>query len=199
MKTLNYNQASFLTSSAKFEQLPEDIGAEVAFVGRSNVGKSSALNVLARWCDLVRTSKTPGRTQLINLFALSDTQRLVDLPGHGYAKVAKKTKQQWDKLIDIYLRSRQCLRGLVLLVDIRHPLQKFDIQILDWTNKINLPVHVLLTKADKLGYGAQKNALQKISNAVVKINSNVSIQLFSSIKPVGHEELKNMLNHWLEV
>lgn len=197
MKTLNYNKAEFLTSAAKISQLPVDVGAEVAFVGRSNVGKSSALNALTKQKNLVRISKTPGRTQLINFFALSDLQRLVDLPGYGYAKVAKKTKQQWQQLIDAYLRERKCLRGLVLLMDIRHPLQAFDIQVLTWAQEINLPIHVLLTKADKLSFGAAKNVLQKVQSELKKFNKNVSIQLFSASKPTGCDVLQKILGKWL--
>ena len=185
MKVLNYNQAEFLTSAAKISQLPKDEGAEVAFVGRSNVGKSSALNALCNQKNLVRVSKTPGRTQLINFFALSDQERLVDLPGYGYAKVAKKTKQQWERLIDAYLRERRCLRGLVLLVDIRHPLQAFDAQVIKWAKGVDLPIHILLTKADKLSFGARKNALKKIEVEVAAINSTVTVQLFSAIKQIG--------------
>jgi GTP-binding protein len=195
----DYKQAKFLTSAAQLSQLPADVGAEVAFVGRSNVGKSSALNALTRQKNLVYTSKTPGRTQLINLFALSDTQRLVDLPGYGYAKVGKKTKQNWEKLIDEYLRERKCLRGLILLMDIRHPLQEFDLQILTWTKQIDLPIHILLTKADKLSFGAGKNVLQKVCNEVVKINPAATIQLFSAHKSIGHDELKKILNQWFKI
>ena len=196
MKIPNYNQARFLISVAEIEQLPADVGIEVAFVGRSNVGKSSALNALTRQKKLVYTSKTPGRTQLINLFSLSATQRLVDLPGYGYAKVAKKVKQQWEQLIDEYLTKRKCLRGLVLLMDIRHPLQEFDRQVLIWAKQINLPVHVLLTKADKLSRSAGMNALQKIRNEVIKNNPATSIQLFSAVKSIGRDELRKILNQW---
>jgi GTP-binding protein len=196
MKIPNYNQARFLISVAEIEQLPADAGTEVAFVGRSNVGKSSALNALTRQKKLVYTSKTPGRTQLINLFSLSATQRLVDLPGYGYAKVAKKVKQQWGQLIDEYLTKRKCLRGLVLLMDIRHPLQEFDVQVIKWAAQINLPLHILLTKADKLSRSAAMNALQKIRNEVIKNNPATSIQLFSAVKSIGREELKKILNQW---
>lgn len=198
MKVLNYNRAKFLTSAATIAQLPGDQGAEVAFIGRSNVGKSSALNALTRQKNLVRTSKTPGRTQLINLFALSDTQRLVDLPGFGYAKVSKKTKENWEKLIDEYLRKRKCLRGLVLLMDIRHPLQDFDVKVLKWCAQINLPIHILLTKADKLSFGAAKNVLQKTQKEIIKINPSATIQLFSAHKAIGRDELKKILNLWFK-
>jgi GTP-binding protein len=147
----------------------------------------------------VRTSKTPGRTQLINLFALSNTQRLVDLPGDGYAKVDKKTKQNWEKLIDEYLRERKCLHGLVLLMDIRHPLQEFEVQILTWTKQIDLPIHILLTKADKLSFGAAKNILQKVQQEIIKINPAASIQLFSAHKSIGRDELKKILNQWFKL
>jgi GTP-binding protein len=199
MKSIDYNKATFLLSVADLRQLPDDLGAEVAFVGRSNSGKSSALNALTQRKNLARTSKTPGRTQLINFFTLSATQRLVDLPGYGYAQVATKIRQQWQKLIDAYLRKRQSLCGLVLLMDIRHPLQKFDQQVLQWATQVNLPVHILLTKADKLSRGAGMNVLHKVRNLLKNKNFLANIQLFSAIKLIGREELEEQLNKWLNL
>ncbi|MES9938030.1 MAG: ribosome biogenesis GTP-binding protein YihA/YsxC, partial [Sedimenticola sp.] len=142
-----YHQARFLTSAAKLNQSPADEGIEVAFAGRSNAGKSSAINTLCQQRNLARTSKTPGRTQLLNFFTLDEQRRLVDLPGYGYAKVAEKVKLQWQKELAAYLEQRQSLRGIILLVDVRHPLKEFDQQMLDWSAQIDLPVHILLTKA----------------------------------------------------
>ena len=179
------------------DQLPSDDGIEVAFVGRSNAGKSSALNALTSQKGLARTSKTPGRTQLINLFALDETRRLVDLPGFGYAKVPEKIKELWHQLLDRYLRGRNCLKGLVLLVDIRREMRDFDSQILKWTSEAHLPVHVLLTKADKLSYGARKTSLHKVEKILAKHGKHqISVQLFSSTSLSGVDELRSKLDVW---
>jgi len=192
----NYHAATFILSAAKLENLPSDDGYEVAFIGRSNAGKSSAINKLTEQRNLARVSKTPGRTQLINLFKLSDNKRLVDLPGYGYAKVPEQVKKDWGKFIDDYLCTRKCLRGLVLLVDIRHLLKLFDLQILTWASQANLPIHILLTKADKLKYGARKTALQKITAEIKKLPGEISTQIFSATENIGHAELKEKLNQW---
>src|SRR5574344_3130863 len=146
-------KAQFLISAARVDQCPPDEGLEVAFVGRSNSGKSSALNTLTR-ASLARTSKTPGRTQLLNFFALDEDRRLVDLPGYGYAKVPIPLKLHWQQHLEAYLSSRESLCGVVLMMDIRHPLTEFDRMMLDWALASRLPIHVLLTKADKLTFGA---------------------------------------------
>ncbi len=194
-----YQQATFLISAASVRQFPPDEGIEVAFAGRSNAGKSSALNILTSQKKLARTSKAPGRTQLINFFSLDEKRRLVDLPGYGYAKVPEKTRQNWQHLIDQYLRDRQSLHGLVLLMDIRHPLKKFDQQILNWTSIVNLPVHILLTKADKLSYSAQKNTLNQLEKFICQYSCGVRVQLFSSIKNIGWDEFQNQLDIWFEI
>src|SRR5574344_3133786 len=153
-------QARFLISAAKVDQCPEDSGLEIAFAGRSNAGKSSALNTLTH-ANLARTSKTPGRTQLLNFFSLDEQRRLVDLPGYGYAKVPIPLKQHWQKHLEAYLTQRDSLTGIVLMMDIRHPFSPFDRMMLDWAKSSGMPVHVLLTKADKLASGAMRNTLQK--------------------------------------
>ncbi|MET0046168.1 MAG: ribosome biogenesis GTP-binding protein YihA/YsxC [Sedimenticola sp.] len=191
-----YHQARFLTSAAKLNQSPADEGIEVAFAGRSNAGKSSAINTLCQQRNLARTSKTPGRTQLLNFFALDEQRRLVDLPGYGYAKVAEKVKLQWQKELAAYLEQRQSLRGIILLVDVRHPLKEFDQQMLDWSAQIDLPVHILLTKADKLKHGAASKALLQVRKAVAPFGEQVSVQLFSSLKRQGVDQAHSVLDQW---
>lgn len=193
-----YTQATFLKSAAKVQQLPLDTGYEVAFAGRSNAGKSSALNCLTANRQLARTSKTPGRTQLINLFVVKDEDhRLVDLPGYGYAKVALQTKMDWQENLAHYLEVRQSLKGLVLLMDIRHPLKDSDKKLLHWAITQQLPVHVLLTKADKLSRNQMQLALQTFATYCRELPS-VSWQPFSSLKKQGVETLVEVLNTWFE-
>ncbi|MDR6676959.1 ribosome biogenesis GTP-binding protein YihA/YsxC [Pseudomonas oryzihabitans] len=190
-------QASFLISAAKVEQCPTDSGREVAFAGRSNAGKSSALNTLTH-ASLARTSKTPGRTQLLNFFSLDEERRLVDLPGYGYAKVPIPLKQHWQEHLEAYLSSRHSLSGVVLMMDIRHPLTEFDRLMLDWAQASSMPLHILLTKADKLAFGAQKNALLKVQRDVRQgWGDTASIQLFSAPKRQGVEDAQRVLAAWL--
>jgi len=190
-------QASFLISAAKVEQCPTDSGREVAFAGRSNAGKSSALNTLTH-ASLARTSKTPGRTQLLNFFSLDAERRLVDLPGYGYAKVPIPLKQHWQEHLEAYLSSRHSLSGVVLLMDIRHPLTEFDRLMLDWAQASSMPLHILLTKADKLAFGAQKNALLKVQRDLRQgWGDTASIQLFSAPKRQGVEDAQRVLAGWL--
>ena len=192
-------QARFLISAAKVDQCPPDQGLEVAFAGRSNAGKSSALNTLTH-ANLARTSKTPGRTQLLNFFSLDEGRRLVDLPGYGYAKVPIPLKQHWQHHLEAYLSSRESLVGLVLMMDIRHPLTDFDRLMLDWSSAGHMPLHILLTKADKLAYGAAKNALLKVRQEIRKgWGDDVSIQLFSAPKRQGVEEAQAVLARWLQL
>jgi GTP-binding protein len=193
----NYRAAKFLVSAAKFQQCPPDTGWEVAFAGRSNAGKSSAINSLTNNKKLAKTSRTPGRTQLINFFALSENQRLVDLPGYGFAKVPLAVKREWTRQLEIYLQERRCLRGLVLLMDVRHPLQPFDQQMLDWAMQAAMPVHVLLTKADKLKRGAAGSALLQVRASLRAYADLASAQLFSALKHEGHRELIAVLDAWL--
>ena len=196
----NYRAIEFLTSSPSLKQCPEDTGCEVAFAGRSNAGKSSAINTLTGIRGLARTSKTPGRTQLINFFQLDGQKRLVDLPGYGYAKVPRAMKQQWDLHLAEYLQQRRCLAGLILLMDIRHPLQDYDQQMLNWAKTAGLPVHVLLTKADKLKRGATQASLLSVTSKLAALDPDAdlfSVQTFSSLKKIGIEDLKETLDHWL--
>lgn len=194
-----FKSISFLTSANALNQLPSDHGAEVAFAGRSNAGKSSALNIITEQHNLARTSKTPGRTQLINFFELDPDHRLVDLPGYGYAKVPMKVKLHWQQVLSDYLRTRQCLRGLVLLMDVRHPLKEFDVQMLDWCKHQEMRVHVLLTKSDKLGNGPAGNALQQLKKELTANYPLATAQLFSSTKRRGVEDARAKLAEWLEL
>lgn len=194
---LNFRQAQFFTSAPKLKDCPPDQGFEVAFAGRSNAGKSSAINTLTENKSLARTSKTPGRTQLINFFNLNEQQRLVDLPGYGFAKVPIEVKLKWQRHLEDYLRQRQSLQGLVLLMDCRHPLQEFDRMMLSWAESSNMPVHILLTKADKLKSGAAKNTFLKVRRELEPLADLVSIQLFSSLKRTGLPELRQVLSDWL--
>ena len=193
----DYRRAQYLTSAARFNQCPPDEGWEVAFAGRSNAGKSSAINSLTNNKKLAKTSKTPGRTQLINFFELTPSQRLVDLPGYGFAKVPLAVKQEWTRQLENYLAKRQCLRGMILLMDVRHPLQPFDEQMLNWALTAHMPVHILLTKADKLKKGPANNSLLSVRKAMKQHEDLVSVQLFSSLKHTGHEQLIQVLNQWL--
>lgn len=190
-----FARAEFMLSAPDLARCPPESGAEVAFAGRSNAGKSSAINALTGNAKLARVSKTPGRTQLINFFSLGDPERrLVDLPGYGYAKVPLATKLEWQKHLAEYLQRRHSLRGLVLLMDIRHPLQDYDRALLDWARAGNLAIHAVLTKADKLGRGAGKTAQFQVQKA---LPAGVTCQLFSSHDGTGLEELKARLNGWL--
>ena len=193
------HDAQFLKSAQNIAQCPPDTGYEIAFAGRSNAGKSSAINRLCTQRSLARTSKTPGRTQLLNFFTLDDQRRLVDLPGYGYAKVNKQVKEQWQRELDGYLAKRECLAGLILLMDIRHPLKEFDLLILDWSAASDMPVHILLTKADKLAYGAAKSTLLKVRQTLKDHPAPLSLQLFSSTAGTGCEDAWDKLAEWLEI
>ena len=183
-------QARFLMSGAKPEQLPRDEVPEVAFAGRSNAGKSSALNTLCNQKNLARVSKTPGRTQLVNLFDVPGHGRLVDLPGYGFADVPLAVKQDWGRLVGGFVENRLNLRLLVVVMDIRHPLTDLDFQMLGWAEGRQLPAHVLLTKADKLGFGASKNTLLKVRR---ELAGGTTAQLFSSSEKKGVEEVLERL------
>ncbi len=195
MKKPHYNNATFLLSAPTLVELPPDQGIEVAFIGRSNAGKSSALNTITGIKGLARTSKTPGRTQMINLFNLDETRRLVDLPGYGYAKVPLAIKHRWQKNINEYLQKRECLKGLILIMDIRHPLKEYDQQCLEWAFHSNLPTHILLTKADKLSRGAAINTLIEVRKAIEHMQST-TVQLFSSLNKAGLDEALQQLDSW---
>lgn len=193
-------QTAFMLSAPTFRLCPEDTGLEVAFAGRSNAGKSSAINTITHQKQLARSSKTPGRTQMINFFSVaSDTRRLVDLPGYGYAAVPEAMKNKWQKELEEYLVLRQSLTGLVLLTDIRHPLKYFDEQMLHWAKDGQLAVHVLLTKSDKLKRGAAKTALLENKRTLDKMGLPFSIQLFSALDKVGIDELATVMGDWLQL
>jgi GTP-binding protein len=192
-----YHHARFLLSVAELPQLPADVGLEVAFAGRSNAGKSSALNALTQQ-KLARASKTPGRTQLINLFSLDDHRRLVDLPGYGYAEVPQAVKARWQQTLGEYLRQRQSLAGIVLLMDCRHPLKDMDLSMVGWANAINLPMHILLTKADKFSNNQKFTTLKKVEKALADF-PNLSIQMFSALSKEGLDTLKQRLNTWYQL
>lgn len=192
-----FRQAQFQTSANKISQLPPDDGAEAAFAGRSNAGKSTALNAIIDNKGLAKTSKTPGRTQLINYFALDEHHHLVDLPGYGYAKVPLAVKQHWQQVLSTYLQQRKSLRGLVLLMDVRHPLKDYDLQMLDWCRHQQMPVHILLTKADKLKRGAASAALHQVRKTLRDDYPQVTVQLFSAPSKQGVEEARDKLAKWL--
>ena len=194
---LNFREATFLQSASAIENAPQDSGWEVAFAGRSNSGKSSAINTLTEQAKLARTSRTPGRTQLINFFSLTDHQRIVDLPGYGFAKVPLAVKKKWNQQLERYLQHRQSLRGLVMLMDIRHPLTEPDQQMLGWAISATMPVHILLTKADKLKRGPAQNTLLSVQSRLREHEELVRVQLFSSLKRQGVDVLGKQINRWL--
>ncbi|ENV55112.1 ribosome biogenesis GTP-binding protein YihA/YsxC [Acinetobacter baylyi] len=195
VKSLNWlRKAEFLMSAPKLSLCVEDTGYEIAFAGRSNAGKSSAINSLTNQKQLARASKKPGRTQMINFFSLGNPdQRLVDLPGYGYAAVPEDMKRIWQKELENYLIHRQSLQGLVLLMDIRHPLQHFDTMMLEWAHSRKLFVHILLTKADKLNRGPANQVLLDVKQTLKKMKLSFSIQLFSSLNKQGLEELASVM------
>jgi len=196
MKNL-YQQTTFIMGTPDSRRVPADEGIEVAFAGRSNAGKSSALNVLTEQKSLARISKAPGRTREINFFAVREAVRLVDLPGYGYAKVSKSMKGEWQRNIARYLETRESLCGVVLLMDVRHPLKEYDQQVLSWCYSAALQTHVLLTKADKLKRGPAQAALLQTRKALERLHPEASSQLFSAHTRAGNEQLQQVLNHWL--
>jgi len=187
-----------MMSAPDLRRCPADTGVEIAFAGRSNAGKSSALNRLTEQPKLARTSKTPGRTQLINFFSVAEGKRLVDLPGYGFAKVPMAVRQTWEKNLTEYLHKRESLCGCLLLMDIRHPLQEFDQNFIGWSVNQGLPLHILLTKADKLKRGAAKTSMLSTAKKIrVQFETDlVSIQTYSSLKGDGVPELKKLLTLW---
>lgn len=196
MSELNYHVTHFVMSAPDIRHLPADTGIEVAFAGRSNAGKSSALNTLTNQKGLARTSKTPGRTQLINLFEVKEGKRLVDLPGYGYAEVPEEMKLKWQRALGEYLQKRQALKGLVILMDIRHPLKDLDRQMIQWSVESSIPVLLLLTKADKLASGARKAQLNVVREAALEFVGDVQVELFSSLKKIGVDKVRQKLDSW---
>jgi GTP-binding protein len=196
MKKVNpFRIARYVISAHQLKQLPKDEGIEVAIAGRSNAGKSSAINTLTDQRSLARTSKTPGRTQQIVIFELDEDRRIADLPGYGYAKVPLKLKAHWRAVMQRYFETRECLRGVVLVMDIRHPMREFDQQMLAWCESANVPCHILLTKADKLKRGPAQSTFLKVRRDLPEI---ASIQIFSSLKKTGLDELVDKLSGWYE-
>ena len=193
---MKFDQTCFQTSAATLEDCPADSAAEVAFAGRSNAGKSSAVNVITSLPQLARTSKTPGRTQLINFFFIEEGKYLVDLPGYGYAKVPLERRDKWQFELEKYLRRRKALVGLILLSDIRHPLKKFDRMMIEWAVQADLPLHLLLTKADKLKHGATQKTLLEVEKELT-VFDNVSVQLFSALRNIGVDPVRKVLTQWL--
>jgi GTP-binding protein len=195
--------AKFTISAPNKKALPPDEGFEVAFAGRSNAGKSSALNALCDQKALARTSKTPGRTQAINFFTLDPgddvSHQLVDLPGYGYAKVSRNLKDQWQAHLGEYLVSRESLRGLVLVMDVRHPLQQPDIRLLEWIEHTGTPIHILLTKADKLSRNKAMAALHQTVADLQHYPAPVTVQLFSALKKTGLDEARSCISNWLSL
>ena len=194
-----FDRAVYVASAHDLEQLPPDIGAEVAFVGRSNAGKSSAINTLANHRRLAFVSKTPGRTQLINFFSLGDDRTLVDLPGYGYAEVPARVKAHWQNVMAAYVSTRSALNGLVLIMDARHPLKALDIKLLDWYLPTGKPVHCLLTKADKLSNSEQALTLRKVTKQLDAAGHNATVQLFSSLKKEGVTEAEAAIARLFDV
>jgi GTP-binding protein len=189
-----YHQAKFMVSSPSLQDTPPDVGKEIAFAGRSNAGKSSAINTLTRQNALARTSKTPGRTQMLNFFGINSEQRFVDLPGYGYAKVPLDVKTKWHQLMEIYLTKRKSLCAIVLVMDIRHPLTDFDWQMVEWCEHSNLALHILLTKADKLTFGPAKSTLLQVQRELKDSAIPITVQMFSALKKTGIDEVHQALD-----
>jgi len=197
---IDFRRAKFLISApdiAHLDQyLPGDVGVEIAFAGRSNAGKSSALNALTEQKNLARTSKTPGRTQLINVFELDAQRRLVDLPGYGFAQVPLAMKNKWQQALGEYLQKRACLSGVVVLMDIRHPLKDLDMQMIEWAVASEIPVLALLTKSDKLAQSAKMKTVNEVRKALTDFGDWVQVESFSSLKGTGKPKVLSILNEW---
>lgn len=196
IKNNPYRSANYVISAHNLKQLPEDVGLEVAFAGRSNAGKSSAINTLTEQKALARTSKTPGRTQQIVIFSIDEQRRIADLPGYGYAKVPERLRAHWRHVMQIYFNRRLSLRGVVLVMDIRHPLRPFDEQMLKWCESSQVSCHVLLTKADKLKRGPAQATLLKVRKS---LPFGATAQVFSASRRAGLDELITVLNDWYEI
>lgn len=197
---IHFQKAHFLISAPDIrhldKHLPPESGIEIAFAGRSNAGKSSALNRLTRQKNLARTSKTPGRTQLINVFEIEEGKRLVDLPGYGFAKVPLEMKLKWQRSLGEYLQQRQSLKGLIVLMDIRNPFKDLDQQLIYWAIDANIPVLALLTKADKFKQGLRKTTLLKMREEALRFEGDVQVELFSSLKGLGVDILEQKIAGW---
>ena len=195
---IHLTKASFTISAPDIRRLPADTGIEVAFAGRSNAGKSSALNTLTNQRGLARISKTPGRTQLINVFEVAEDRRLIDLPGYGFAKVPLEMKKKWQKALGEYLEKRESLKGLVILMDIRHPLKDLDMDLIKWAADSELSVLVLLTKCDKLSQGKRSAEVLAVKKKLASLDADIKVQAFSSLKRTGSEQADKVICAWLE-
>jgi GTP-binding protein len=192
------HRAQYRDSIHNLSQLPPDAGIEIAIAGRSNAGKSSLINRLCRQNGLAKTSRTPGRTRQLVFFQLDEVRHLVDLPGYGYAKVSGDLKRHWHGLIQTYLDRRQALSGVIVVMDIRHPLKDSDIELIEWAGSRGLPLHLILTKADKLGRGAQGNALLAVRKEMQsEFGDGASVQLFSGESKIGVDEARRTIRGWL--
>lgn len=196
--TMNFRQATFLKSAPRLAQCPDDTGVEIACIGRSNSGKSSLINTLCEQSRLAKTSKTPGRTQLINFYEITPECRLVDLPGYGYAKVSEKTKQQIQTMLSEYLSQRQCLKGLIVIMDIRHPLTPSDQNLIDLATELSLPMHIVLTKCDKLNRGPANQTQLKVQQ-MLSAYDKITVQTFSAQMGYGLEALQDKLTAWFSL
>ncbi|MDA3812221.1 MAG: ribosome biogenesis GTP-binding protein YihA/YsxC [Spirochaetaceae bacterium] len=196
MVNINYNKIEYITSAAYYKDLPDDRGYEVAFAGRSNAGKSSALNRLTNRKNLAKTSSTPGKTQHINLFRLDKNRIIVDLPGYGFSKVNKKEKARWQGELTKYLAERQCLKGIVLVMDIRHPLTELDRTMVEFAQSTNRNLHVILSKSDKLKKGKIAQAVLLVKKQLAEFTNDITVQSFSSEDGNGLKELRQKIDFW---
>ena len=199
MPQASYQAARFLLSAMSMTQLPPDEGYEIAFAGYSNVGKSSVLNVATQQKQLAKISKQPGRTQAINVFVCTDEHRIIDLPGYGYAKVSRSIQEKWNHLLAQYVEERQCLRGLILIMDSRHPLKPLDHFLIDWTKRSKLGLHVLLNKSDKLNRQTANHTLNQVNAQLIAGNDQASVQLFSAKSRQGQSTLWQKLDEWFDL
>ena len=195
-KVIDSRRTTFVTSAPDISKLPNDVGAEIAIIGRSNSGKSSSINAICDQKTLAKTSRTPGRTRLINLFKVNEGKYLVDLPGYGYAQVPEQMKRQWQKAMTDYLQQRKCLCGLVVTMDIRTPLRDHDRMIIDWSIAANLPCLILLTKADKFGVNKRKEMVGEVKTQLSEFGGNFTIIAFSALSKIGIDETRNVLKNW---
>ena len=198
-EALDFRKTRFITSAPDIKHLPKDLGVEIAFAGRSNSGKSSAINAICDQKHLAKTSRTPGRTRLINLFQVAPGRTLVDLPGYGYAAVSRSMKSEWQKSMSEYLQKRQALRGLVVTMDIRHPLKDHDRLVIDWSIAANIPALILLTKADKLGVNRRKEAVGEVKHLLSEFGGNFTVVAFSAWEKIGLDEIHSILNNWFTI
>ena len=196
---LDFRKTKFVTSAPDISKLPADAGDEIAIIGRSNSGKSSSINAICDQKTLAKTSRTPGRTRLINLFKVAEQKYLVDLPGYGYAQVPENMKRQWQKAMTDYLQQRKCLCGLVVTMDIRTPLRDHDRMIIDWSIAANLPCLILLTKADKFGVNKRKEMVGEVRTQLSEFGGNFTIIAFSALRKVGVDEARSVLRNWFEL